>query len=305
MQRISRLGTAVPRSAVAAGIGMMLLGMLLFSLNDVMGKWLLATYTVGQLLLIRSVAAAVLLAPFVRREGVAAFTSLPRPGLQAVRAFFSTAEVVFFYWAVIYLPLADVITFYLAGPVYVTALSVLLLGERVGWRRWSAVLIGFAGVIIALRPSAATFTWPALIALSGSVFFAISMICTRILRGTSDTMLVATQTLGALAFGLVAAPFAWVAPSLRDFLLLCLLGVVALVAHACTNRSLKLAPASVVVPYQYTLIVWAVLFGWLVFGDVPAAQMLLGAAIIIAAGLFIFLREQAVGEETPPPEAHP
>jgi drug/metabolite transporter (DMT)-like permease len=304
MSRISSLAT--PKGAVAAGIGMMLLGMLLFSMNDVMGKWLVATYTVGQLLLIRSLAALGALLPFMRREGgVAAFTSIQRPGLQLVRAFFATAEVALFYWAVIYLPLADVITFYLAGPVYVTALSVILLGERVGWRRWLAVLVGFAGVVIALRPSAASVSWPALIALAGSVFFAISMITTRMLRGTSDTMLVATQTLGALALGAAAAPFGWVTPSLRDFLLLCLLGIVALVAHACTNRSLKLAPASVVVPYQYTLIVWAIVFGWLVFGDVPALLMLVGAAIIIAAGLFIFLREQAGAEDTPPPEAHP
>jgi drug/metabolite transporter (DMT)-like permease len=195
-----------------------------------------------------------------------------------------------------------VITFYLAGPIYVTALSVILLGERVGWRRWAAVLIGFVGVVVALRPSAASFTYPALIALAGSLFFAVSMITTRMLRGTSDTMLVTTQTLGALLFGAIAAPFGWTTPSLRDFLLLCLLGIVALVAHACTNRSLKLAPASVVVPYQYTLIVWAIVFGYLVFGDVPAALMLLGAAVIIAAGLFIFLREP--GEATPP-EAHP
>jgi drug/metabolite transporter (DMT)-like permease len=160
-------------------------------------------------------------------------------------------------------------------------------------------------VVIALRPSAASFTYPALIALLGSMFFAVSMITTRVLRGTSDTMLVATQTLGTLLLGALAAPFGWVTPSLRDLLLLCLLGVVALVAHACTNRSLKLAPASVVVPYQYTLIVWAILFGWLVFNDVPALLMLLGAAIIVAAGLFIFLREQAAVEEAMPPEAHP
>jgi drug/metabolite transporter (DMT)-like permease len=304
MSRISSLAT--PKSAVAAGIGMMLLGMLLFSMNDVMGKWLVATYTVGQLLLIRSIAALGLLMPFIKREGgMAALMSIQRPWLQLVRAFFATAEVALFYWAVVYLPLADVITFYLAGPIYVTALSVILLGERVGWRRWLAVLVGFLGVVIALRPSAASFTYPALIALLGSMFFAVSMITTRVLRGTSDTMLVTTQTLGTLLLGALAAPFGWVTPSLRDLLLLCLLGVVALVAHACTNRSLKLAPASVVVPYQYTLIVWAILFGWLVFNDVPALLMLLGAAIIVAAGLFIFLREQAAVEEAMPPEAHP
>ncbi len=181
-----------------AGIGLMLAGMFLFSINDVMGKWLVATYSVGQLLLIRSVAALLLLAPFVWREGIGAYTNMERPGLQALRALLSTAEVAFFYWAVAYLPLADVVTFYLAGPIYVTALSVILLGEHVGWRRWTAVIVGFIGVLIALRPSAASFTWPALIALAGSVFFAFLMIITRMVRGTSDAVLVGTQTVGAL-----------------------------------------------------------------------------------------------------------
>jgi drug/metabolite transporter (DMT)-like permease len=150
----------------------MLAGIALFSINDALGKWLLATYSVGELLLIRSAAALILLAPFVC-AGIAP-SPARRPGLQIVRALLSTLEVAFFYWAVAYLPLADVVTFYLAGPIYVTALSVILLGEHVGWRRWTAVIVGFIGVLIALRPSAASFTWPALIALTGSVIFAFS-----------------------------------------------------------------------------------------------------------------------------------
>src|SRR5205823_8933309 len=121
--------------------------------------------------LIRSIAALLLLAPFVYQAGLVAFTSAPRPWLQLVRVMLSTLEVAMFFWAVSYLPLADTVTFYLAGPIYVTALSVLLLGERVGWRRWTAVLVGFAGVMLAMRPTAASLTLPALIALVGSVFF--------------------------------------------------------------------------------------------------------------------------------------
>jgi drug/metabolite transporter (DMT)-like permease len=143
-----------------------------------------------------------------------------------------------------------------------------------------------------------------LIALAGSFFFALFNVTTRILRGTPDVTLVATQTIGALIAGAALVPFAWTGPSARDLALLALLGVVALAAHALENRSLKLAPASVVVPYQYSLIVWAVLFGYFVFGDVPDTMLIVGAAIIVAAGIFIFLREQAAGERPPPPEAH-
>ena len=280
------------RRAALAGIGLMVLGIFLFSVNDAMGKWLVATYTVGQVLLIRSLAALVMLAPFVWREGVAPLLRAPWPSLQLLRVVLSTLEVAFFYWAVAYLPLADVMTYYLAAPIYVTALSPVLLGEAVGWRRWTAVLVGFAGVLVALRPSASTLTLPALVAVLGSLIFALMMITTRKLRGSSGTVLVTGQTVGALVLGGALAPFGWVTPSPRDFLLLSLLGVVAMVAHVCVNRSLQLAPASVVAPFQYTLIAWAVVLGYLVFDEMPQLGTWIGAGIIVGAGLFIFRREQ-------------
>ena len=105
----------------------------------------------------------------------------------------------------------------------------------------------------------------------------------------------AGQIGGTFVFGALTAPLSWVPPSPRDLVLLTLFGVLAMLALACVNRSLKLAPASVVAPYQYTLIVWAIMLGYLVFGDVPDLATLAGAAIIIAAGLFIFWREQVRG----------
>jgi len=288
-----------------AGIGWMLAGIAIFSFNDALGKWLLLDYSVGELLLIRSAAALVFLVPFLRSTGVAAFVTAPQPALQIVRIVLSALEVAMFFWAVSYLPLADTVTFYLAGPIYVTALSVFVLGEKVGWRRWSAVVVGFVGVVLALRPSAASFTLPALIALGGSIFFAVLMVTTRMLRHTADMVLISGQVGATLVFGAAFAPFAWVMPSLRDFLLLSLFGVLSIVALACVNRSLKLAPASVVVPYQYTMIVWAIMLGYMVFGDVPDLFTLAGAAIIIAAGLYIFWREQMRGRSESTSPLHP
>lgn len=289
--------------AALAGILLMATGILLFAINDALGKWLVATYSVGQVLLIRSIAALALLVPFIWRDR-ASFAVAPRPGMQFVRAALATMEVAFFYWAVAYLPLADVMAYYLAGPIFVTAIAGAFLGEPVGWRRWSAVTVGFLGVVVCLRPGVA-ITWPALIALAGSLTFSLSMISTRTLRGTGDTVLVTAQTVAALVFGAALAPSAWVTPSWDDAALLALLGMVAMVAHVCVNRSLKLAPASTVVPYQYTTIVWAVTFGYLVFGDVPDVWMMAGSAIIIGAGLFIFLRERRLARREsfsePPP----
>ena len=282
------------RSPVLAGIGLMLVGVLMFSFGDALGKFLVATYSVGQLLLLRATAALLLLSPLIWRCR-ADFILLERPWLQLLRVVLSTLEVAAFFLAAVYLPLADVITYYLASPIFVTALSAVFLRERVGWRRWSAVVAGFCGVLIALQPSAQTVTWPALVALGGSLSFAVLMLLTRLLRATPDIVLASSQFIGTLAFGVVLAPFGWVPPSLHSLGLFMAAGWISVCALICVNRSLKLAPASIVVPYQYSMIIWAVMLGYQVFGNVPSMATLVGAAIIIAAGLYIFLREQALG----------
>jgi len=286
------------RSAALAGIALMLLAVWMFSFGDALGKYIVATYSVGQLLLLRAAASLLLLSPAIWRQR-AALRTIQRPGLQLIRVVLSTLEVVAFFIATVYLPLADVITYYLAAPIFVTAASAIFLGEKVGWRRWSAIIVGFVGVMIALRPSTQAVTWPAMIALAGSASFAALMIITRSLRGTPDIVLTSAQFCGTLVFGLIAAPFGWLTPSLPDFGLFVLAGCISICAAMCVNRSLKLAPASVVVPYQYTMIIWAVIFGYMVFGDIPSTEMLIGAAVIIAAGLYIFLRERALMREEP------
>ncbi len=288
------------RSGALIGIGLMLLGVFLFSMNDVMGKWLVATYSVGQVLLLRSIAALAVLLPLMRKQKVP-FRVPPQPGLHAVRITLSTLEVACFYWAVTYLPLADVMTYYLAGPIYVAAFAVFWLGEKLDKPRVLAIGIGFVGVLIALRPSPATLTLPALIALAGSIFYALLMITTRQLRETDDATLVLGQILGALIFGIVTTPFAWVTPGALDLAGLFLLGIVSMAGHACVNRSLKIAPASIVAPYQYTLIVWAIVLGYLAFGDIVEFWTLVGAAVICGAGLALLLLEREAarrGRET-------
>ncbi|MBN8972850.1 MAG: DMT family transporter [Rhizobiales bacterium] len=297
---ISRiLSSTNERTVRLAGIALMLAGVWAFSFGDALGKYIVAAYPVGQLLFLRAIASLLLLSPLIWRSR-AEFMRLERPGLHLLRVVLSTLEVMAFFVAVRYLPLADVITFYLASPIFVTALSALVLREQVGWRRWCAVAVGFCGVMIAMRPSAQTITWPALIALGGSVSFSLLMLITRSLRGASDVVLASSQFVGTLVFGALLLPFGWVTPSLPGFGLFALAGAISVGALLCINRSLKLAPASVVVPYQYSMIVWAVMFGYAVFGDVPTLATLIGAAIIIGAGFYIFLREQALGREDPP-----
>lgn len=303
MSMFAKLSTYDERSARLAGIGLMLLGICMFSFGDALGKFIVATYSVGQLLWLRACAALIVLLPMIWRHR-AEFMPLERPWLQLLRVVLSTLEVAAFFIATVYLPLADVITYYLACPIFVTALSAIVLREHVGWRRWSAILIGFCGVLIALRPSTQTVSWPALIALGGSLSFAFLMIITRSLRATPDIVLASTQFMGTFALGAVLSPFGWITPDPGGLAMFAVAGCISICALLCVNRSLKLAPASVVVPYQYSMIVWAVMFGYLVFGDVPQVATIVGAAIIIGAGLYIFLREQKLGQreaEVSPP----
>jgi drug/metabolite transporter (DMT)-like permease len=272
------------------GILVALGGMLLFALNDTLGKWLVATYSVGQVILLRSLSALVVLTLMLWRNRTP-LLPIHQPGLQLARVVVSTIEVICFYFAVAALPLADVLTYWLATPIYVAALSPWMLGERVGPWRWGAIVLGFVGVLVALRPGDGGLAPAVLVSLVGSLAFAGMILTARALRGTPDTALVFWQTLGVALAGVVAAPMGWIAPSPGDFGLLALLGIVALGGHLAIARSLKLADAATITPLQYTLLFWGIIFGWIVFGDVPDRALLAGAAIIVASGLVIWFRE--------------
>lgn len=287
------LAKSPDKQNISLGIVMMLAGFFLFAANDTLGKWLLGTFTVGQIMLARSVVGLAIILPLIVRGGLLPLRTQPKPWLQVLRGILAMLEASLFFWALTDLPLASVMTYYLAGPIYVTALSPWLLGEHVGWRRWSAVGIGFFGVVLALSPTDASLSFGALCALAGSFSYACFMVATRKLSGTSNAVLMGWQLVAALGFGVIMVAWqGWTPPGPVDATLLVVLGLGSLAGNLCVNLALKLAPASVVVPYQYTLIVWGILFGYLVFGEVSDMKTLAGAAIIVGAGLFIFLREQ-------------
>lgn len=291
------------KNALLLGVLLMLGGDFLFALNDAMGKWLVASFSVGQVVLIRSVGAFVVLGPMIARAGASDLWTPQRPMLQFVRVVLTTLDTALFYAAVVYLPLADVMSFYMAGPIYVAALSHFFLGEKVGWRRWMAILIGFVGVLVILDPSAAALSTSSIFALIGSLSFAGGIVLNRFLRGTTDTTLVTWQTIGALVVGGVMTIGAWSTPSALDFGAMLLLGIVSCGAHLMITRALKLAPASTLAPLHYTLLLWAVVLGWLFFADVPGMRVLVGSAIVVLAGLFIVHRQKVTSEV--PPETVP
>ncbi len=270
-----------------AGILLMSAAVLAFSLNDVLGKWLVATYSVAQVLVLRSLAALVILAPMIRREGVEHLLRPKRKGLQLARVAAGTIEVACFYWAVSMMPLADTMAFWMATPIFVAVASAVVLGEKLDRMRFAAVLLGFCGVLLALGAGLDWGWLPTVVAMVGVTVYSSYLMLTRALRGTSATVLATYQMGAALAFGLVLAPFGWTPLTWFDALLLMLLGVVGVAAHLAVTKSLALAPAPVVVPWQYAMILWGILFGWIFFHEVPTPTMLAGVAVIIGAGFWL------------------
>jgi drug/metabolite transporter (DMT)-like permease len=277
-----------------AGIGLTLISIMMFAGTNALAKWLShgEGVPVGEVLFARAVLGVALVVPFVTRADIAAMVAGGRPWLHALRMTASAVEVCCYYWAITGLPLADGSTIYLAGPIYVTALAAVFLRERVGWHRWAAVLAGFTGVLVALRPGSMVLTPHAIVALCGSVLYAISLVATRGLRATPNKLLAGSQMAALLVISGGSALAGWVMPSATQAALMVVVGVVSLLAYLCVNRGLQLAPASVVAPFNYGSIVFAVALGYFVFGDIPSGPTIAGAAIIVCAGLFILLGER-------------
>lgn len=292
------LSKELAMSSNLLGACVMLLGMAVFAANDAIGKWLVADYGVGQVVLLRSLAALLILLVVLRGKAWTGMRQAPQLKLQILRAACATLEVFCFYYAVVHLPLADVMAFWMAAPIYVLAASPLLLRERVGPMGWLTVAIGFVGVLCLLGPSLQVFELTSIIAaLVGTGAYALMMLLGRRLRATPDTSLVLFQTCAALIGGALFVPFDWRPIQAGiDLGLLFLLGIVAMSAHLLVTRALKLADASVVAPLQYTLLVFGVVFGILFFGDVPTPAMSIGAGLIVLSGLLIFFQSQKKAE---------
>ncbi len=275
------------QTSQARGIALYLTGVFFFAVNDALGKWLVADYSVGQMLALRAIGAMLVLAPMVWRHRVSLFDGVNLT-LQIVRVVLMAADTYSFYFATRTMPLADVMTFYMATPLIVTALSAPLLGEKVEPFRWVAVAIGFVGVVVALQPSTAMFSAASPIALMGATMFALGQTITRKLRRTHWLQLIVWQFVGAGLIGATTLPWTWRTPTPLDLGLLFLLGVVSMFCFIAITRALATTRAAVLAPFQYSAIVWATMLGWIVWRDAPTTPILIGNAVIVASGLAIY-----------------
>jgi drug/metabolite transporter (DMT)-like permease len=268
--------------------------MFFFAGMDAINKVLSQTYAITQILWVRYIFFVVFALIVAHRgAGIRAALRSPRPVLQVVRSLVLIGEMGLFILTLRYLPMADVHAIAAVTPLIVTALSVPVLGERVGIRRWLAVLVGFAGVIIIVRPGFQEIGWANIMVLVASVCYAFYQVMTRMVSrtDTAETTLLYSAIIGCIAATFVG-PLYWEWPTATAWAWLMAAGLLGSLAHFCLIAATGMAPPARLQPFTYALMVFATILGFLVFGQFPDAYTVTGALIVVASGLYTFYREQ-------------
>lgn len=254
---------------------------------------------VTEILLFRQVFMLVFVMPVIVR-GFPDVLKTKRPGLHAIRLMAAGCAMLMGFTAVIHLPLADATTIAFAKSMFTTILAILILGEVVGPRRWFAVIVGFVGVLIVLRPGSDSdaFSIYGLMALGGAACAALVMVIIRKLSQTDLPMtLLAYQGIGV---GLVMVPpaiYFWQTPTWTELGLLCAMGAVSVVAQIGNILAFRAGEASAIAPFEYIRLIHVVILGFFLFGDWPDWQMFLGAAVIVGASVYTMHREAQIGRQ--------
>lgn len=276
----------------------------LLTVNDAMVKWLTQSYPVGQVMSLRGVfvIAIVVFWAILRRR-----TSQLRVSnwnLQLTRGALMATSTFLFVTALALMPIADAIAIAFAGPVIATALAAVVLREPVGWRRWTAIAAGFAGVVVMLRPTPDLVRLVAIVPLLAALVGAFRDIVTRRMgtggESTPAIMLISTSVV-ALA-GLATIPLGWSPVEIGGLGLLLASALLIALAQALMIESFRLGEVGLVAPFKYTSLVWAVLLGLLVWGDLPDAWTWTGSALVVGSGIYIWCREVTLAKSKPDAE---
>ena len=287
------MSLSLEKKSTMAGILVMVIGMITLASTDAISKYLTITFAVVQILWIRFfIFAGVGFLAAVRAHGIAGLQT-ERPVAQIFRASMLLSANFLAVYTLSLMSLADAHAILAIAPLLVTAASVPLLGELIGVRRWMAVGAGFIGVLIILRPGLSIFDPVALFPLAVAVLFAGYNILTKIISrdDTNETTLFYTGLVG-LTFLSTIGPFFWISPSLSDWVWLILAGIGGSFAHIFIISALHLAPASKLQPFNYVMLVWATILGFLIFDDFPDIYTVVGASVIVLSGLYAWNRER-------------
>jgi len=213
--------------------------------------------------------------------------------LQIFRSILIFCAGVTFWRALMFLPLADCFAVAFASPLLVTALSVPILGERVGMHRWGVVMVGLLGVLIVIRPGMGIVHWASILPVITAFLYAGFQITTRIVGYSDNALTTLFYTgVGGLILSSIAVLFVWVPPSLKQWFVFVVLGFLGAIGHYFMIKAFKFAPVSMLAPFDYAILIWATLLGFVLFGDLPDAWTITGALIIISSGLYLIKRER-------------
>jgi drug/metabolite transporter (DMT)-like permease len=285
-------------SPTVLGIYLRLSGLALFCTMDAMVKALGGVYGPFQLMLFRSVIALIPIAIIVWRAGDPSIVRSRKPWLQAVRILAGLGSTGGFFYAFPRMPLVDAYAISFAAPFFMVGLAVPLLSEQVGWRRWSAVAVGFIGVIVMLDPFGISFQAMSLVVLAATFCYSVSTVMVRLVsRHDHDAATLFWFALVTSVLALVAGAPDWIWPTAMDWVWLILMGALGGIAQVLVTRAWRLAPTSVLAPFDYASIVLAVLYGYLWFHEEPSWMVWLGLPLVIGSGLYILHRERIRGSQ--------
>jgi drug/metabolite transporter (DMT)-like permease len=275
-------------------MGYVLMAMIVFSSQDTLSKILVADYSPFQIAWCRYAINLTVLVPFVlRSRGNALKTRMP--WIQLARGLAVAGSAVVFMAGLGKMPIADATAIQFVSPLLITAFSIPLLGEKVGARRWTAVIIGFAGILVIVRPGSEAFQLGALLPLFSAALWALGMVLTRRIKNAETPLTTLTiSTLVAVAILSAILPFVWTPVTLRAALLLLAMGIISIVGQFLMILGYSRRPASVLAPLSYTQMVWSTLSGVIVFGAIPGLSTWVGGAIVVVSGLYVLRRERVV-----------
>ncbi len=282
-----------PAGTPARAILLMIAAMAVLTVNDAIAKWLTERLPVGQVIGVRAAIMVALAIAWAAARGRLSDLRVRRWSPNLVRGGLMAASTFLFVTSLALMPIADAIALSFAGPIFGTALGALMLGERVGWRRWTAVAVGFAGVLVMVQPTPEMIRLVALIPLAAALFGALRDVATRRLGtdGESTLAILVVSTAMVAVAGFCTLPFGWLAPSWTEIGLFVVTAALVGVAQALMIEALRFGEVGLVGPFKYTSLVWAVLLGAAVWGDVPGPSIWIGSAIVTASGLYIWRRE--------------